>query len=65
MTMAPSTSAYQISNTLHLWYLGHPDQPVRVGELNLVQSGRGVSLRYAPEWLRTGFPLSEGRACCT
>lgn len=59
MTMAPSASAYQISNTLHLWYLGHPDQPVRVGELNLVQSGRGVSLRYAPEWLRTGFPLSE------
>ncbi|MFW2358248.1 type II toxin-antitoxin system HipA family toxin [Hydrogenophaga sp.] len=46
-------------DTLHLWYLGRPAQPVRVGELNLVMGGRGVSLRYAPEWLRQGFALSE------
>jgi serine/threonine-protein kinase HipA len=32
---------------------------VLVGTLNLVLSARGVSLRYAPEWLQSGFPLSE------
>ena len=46
-------------NTLYLWYLGKPDYPVLVGELNLVMSARGVSLRYDAEWLRIGFPLSE------
>lgn len=46
-------------NTLYLWYLGKPDCPVLVGELNLVMSARGVSLRYDTEWLRIGFPLSE------
>ncbi|WP_300649109.1 type II toxin-antitoxin system HipA family toxin [Hydrogenophaga sp.] len=46
-------------DTLHLWYLGRPAQPVRVGELNLVMGGRGVSLRYASDWLRQGFALSE------
>lgn len=51
--------SYHPSDTLHLWYLGQPDQPVRVGELNLVMSGRGVSLRYADHWLRQGFALSE------
>ena len=46
-------------DTLHLWYLVRPELPVRVGELNLVMGGRGVSLRYAPDWLRQGFALSE------
>jgi serine/threonine-protein kinase HipA len=50
---------YQPSDTLYLWYLGRPEQPVLVGELNLVMSGRGVSLRYATHWLRHGFALSE------
>ncbi|MDO8889306.1 MAG: hypothetical protein Q7V16_12060 [Hydrogenophaga sp.] len=44
-------------DSLHLWYLGRPEQPVRVGELNLVMGGRGVSLRYTPDWLRQGFAL--------
>ncbi|MBD5801474.1 putative DNA-binding transcriptional regulator [Azoarcus sp. Aa7] len=46
-------------DTLHLWYLGKPDAPVPVGELNLVMNRRGVSLRYAEAWLRHGFALSE------
>lgn len=50
---------YLPRDTLYLWYLGRPEQPVFVGELNLVMSGRGVSLRYAPHWLRQGFALSE------
>lgn len=48
-----------LANTLYLWYLGNPDYPVLVGELNLVMSARGVSLRYDADWLRAGFPLSE------
>lgn len=46
-------------DTLWLWYLGDPETPVLVGELNLVLNRRGVSLRYAGTWLRNGFPLSE------
>lgn len=47
------------ANTLYLWYTGNPGCPVLVGELNLVMSGRGVSLRYGADWLHNGFPLSE------
>ena len=46
-------------DTLYLWYLGEPENPALVGELNLVMNRRGVSLRYAAAWLRHGFPLSE------
>jgi serine/threonine-protein kinase HipA len=45
-------------DNLFLWYLGD-DAPRHVGALNLVASGKGVSLRYGTEWLRNGFPLSE------
>jgi serine/threonine-protein kinase HipA len=44
---------------LHLWYLGEPRHPALVGSLRLVQSGKGVSLRYARSWLDHGFALSE------
>jgi serine/threonine-protein kinase HipA len=44
---------------LSLWYLGDPAAPRHVGALRLVASGKGVSLRYAAEWLAHGFPLSE------
>ncbi len=44
---------------LYLWYLGNPAAPRYVGELKLVSTGKGVSLRYADEWLSSGFPLSE------
>lgn len=54
-----SSAAYDVVDTLFLWFLGQPERPVLVGELNLVQAGRGVSLRYAGDWLHTGFALSE------
>ena len=44
---------------LFLWWLGNPAVPRPVGELGLVAGGRSVSLRYGPDWLRSGFALSE------
>ncbi len=44
---------------LHLWYLGEPGTPRYVGALKLVAAGKGVSLHYGPEWLSSGFALSE------
>lgn len=44
---------------LHLWYLADRAAPRYVGELRLVDAGKGVSLQYAEGWLRNGFPLSE------
>jgi len=46
-------------DTLHLWYLGNPAAPRYVGVLQLVASGKGVSLLYGTEWIASGFPLSE------
>jgi serine/threonine-protein kinase HipA len=39
--------------------LARPQEPVPIGELNLVRSTQGVSLRYVESWLQHGFPLSE------
>jgi serine/threonine-protein kinase HipA len=50
---------YQSTDTLHLWYLAQPSRPLLIGEINLVRSTQGVSLRYADEWLQSGFSLSE------
>ena len=44
---------------LFLWYLGAPGRPRYVGELHLVESGKGVSLHYGAQWLAEGFALSE------
>lgn len=44
---------------LHLWYLENPERPSYVGALSLVAAGKGISLRYAQDWLRHGFALSE------
>ena len=49
---------YQPTDTLYLWLLTQPTKPVPIGELNLVRSTQGVSLRYLDTWL-AGFPLSE------
>ena len=51
-------------DTLSLWFLGNPASPRLVGDLQLMAVGKGVSLRYAPGWLASGFALSEeiGRA---
>lgn len=46
-------------NELYLWFLADPIKPRYVGALNLVSAGKGVSLHYAPEWLASGFALSE------
>ncbi|CAM3798396.1 type II toxin-antitoxin system HipA family toxin [Polynucleobacter brandtiae] len=53
------SSPHSIVDQLYLWYLGNPTQAKLIGQLNLVLSGRGVSLRYSQEWLQTGFALSE------
>jgi len=50
---------YVPQDRLFLWWLGDPSQPRPVGELGLAAGGRSVSLRYAPDWLRSGFALSE------
>lgn len=50
---------YQPADQLYLWLVTQPAHPVFIGELHLVRTTRGVSLRYAPEWLGRGFPLSE------
>ena len=44
---------------LHLWFLADPAVPRYVGQLRLVDAGKGVSLQYAAGWLADGFPLSE------
>jgi hypothetical protein len=54
-----NVARYEPSNQLHLWLLTRPRQPLPVGELNLVRSNQGVSLRYLDSWLQSGFPLSE------
>ena len=46
-------------DTLSLWFLGNPASPRLVGDLQLMGVGKGVSLRYAPGWLASGFALSE------
>jgi serine/threonine-protein kinase HipA len=54
-----NVTRYEPSNRLYLWLLTRPQQPVPIGELNLIRSSQGVSLRYADSWLQRGFPLSE------
>jgi len=44
---------------LHLWFLADPTLPRYVGQLRLVDAGKGVSLQYGAGWLAQGFPLSE------
>ena len=58
---APKTAAaaYVPQDQLFLWLLTRPEQPVLVGELGMVRTLRGVSLRYGAEWLARGFALSE------
>src|SRR5688572_1195554 len=50
---------YKVTDRLYLWLLTQPQQPLLIGELNLVRSTQGVSVRYAQNWLERGFPLSE------
>ena len=50
---------YEPGDVAYLWWLGLPSRPVFIGELRIVRSNQGVSLRYAESWLRAGFSLSE------
>jgi serine/threonine-protein kinase HipA len=52
-------TTYGPTDELYLWFLSRPEEPVFVGELNLVRAPRGVSLTYAPSWIERGFALSE------
>lgn len=44
---------------LYLWFLADPEKPRLVGQLRLVDAGKGVSLQYGADWMATGFPISE------
>ena len=46
-------------DSLYLWFLADPAKPRYIGQLRLVDAGKGVSLQYGPEWLATGFSISE------
>ena len=52
-------SHYQPGDVLYLWWLATPTAPRLVGELHMVRTLKGVSLAYAPQWLASGFALSE------
>jgi serine/threonine-protein kinase HipA len=52
-------SGYSVVDRLYLWSLLEPARPIPVGELNLVRSSQGVSLRYFTHWREHGFELSE------
>ena len=51
--------AYQPSDSLYLWWLANPRAPRLIGELRMARTMKGVSLVYAPAWLKSGFALSE------
>ncbi|MBH1964267.1 MAG: HipA domain-containing protein [Comamonadaceae bacterium] len=50
---------YQPGDVLYLWWLANPSAPRLIGELRMARSRKGVSLVYAPQWLTSGFALSE------
>lgn len=54
---------YQLTDTLHLWWLQQPQRPRLVGTLRHVRRAgsqpAGVALRYADAWLADGLALSE------
>jgi serine/threonine-protein kinase HipA len=50
---------YESRDVLYLWWLGRPQAPVLIGDLQFVRMQRSVSLRYDAHWLAQGFALSE------
>jgi serine/threonine-protein kinase HipA len=54
-----AAAKYQPTDRLYLWLLTQPQRPVPIGDLNLIRSSQGVSLRYGAQWLQRGFALSE------
>lgn len=52
-------ASYTPQDQLFLWLLTQPAHPVLIGEINMLRTLRGVSLRYADDWIARGFALSE------
>ena len=50
---------YRAGAPLFLWWVADPAQPVLIGELELVRSLQGVSLRYVDAWCEHGLAVSE------
>ena len=50
---------YVPRDSLFLWLVIDPRQPVLIGELRTARATRGVSLTYDHEWIARGFALSE------
>lgn len=59
MTDVARSLSYTPVDRLYVWLLTRPEQPVLVGELNLVRTTQAASLRYVEGWLERGFALSE------
>jgi serine/threonine-protein kinase HipA len=57
--MSKAATRYAVTDRLFLWLLTEPARPVLVGELDLMRTTKGVSLRYSDAWLERGFALSE------
>ena len=59
-------SAYQVTDTLYLWWVADPDQPRLVGSLRHVRRSAtqpgGVSLTYDQTWLESGQWGRSGQA---
>jgi serine/threonine-protein kinase HipA len=59
MTDTVGLVPYAPVDRLYLWLVTRPDEAVLIGELNLVRTLQGASLRYSEPWIERGFPLSE------
>jgi serine/threonine-protein kinase HipA len=59
MSNLTNLANYKPVDTLYLWLLSDPSQPIVIGEINLIRSTQGASLRYLDSWLQRGFSLSE------
>lgn len=57
--LAFEPSTYEPVDQMALWWLGQPSAPTLVGTLETARQWRGVSMSYAPAWLKQGFALSE------
>jgi serine/threonine-protein kinase HipA len=55
------SQAYELQDSMSLWWLGDPHAPQRIGTLSLQDQRRKVALTYDPTWLSSpqGFALSE------
>lgn len=50
---------YKPQESMTLWWLGDGAAPRAIGTIFLAEGNRKVGLEYAPDWLSSGFSLSE------